>query len=76
MRRSIDMETIKYKVIYADNGVIQKSDDSIFIYEDDGTSNLKACKALGEDVYSYTYESMMNGEATEFEIEISITPLK
>lgn len=69
------METIKYKVIYADNGIIQESDDSIFIYEDDGASNPKACKALGEDVYSYTYESMMRGEATEFEVEISITPL-
>jgi hypothetical protein len=76
MRRSIDMETIKYKVIYADNGIIQESDDSIFIYEDDGTSNPKVCKALGEDVYSCTYESVMRGEATEFEIEISITPLK
>ena len=76
MRRNTNMETIKYKVIYADNGIIQKSDDSLFIYEDDGTSNPKACKALGEDVYSCTYESMMRGEATEFEIEISITPLK
>lgn len=76
MRRSTDMETIKYKVIYADNGIIQESDDSIFIYEDDGTSNPKACKALGEDIYSCTYESMMRGDATEFNIEISITPLK
>lgn len=72
------MEKIKYKLTFAENGIIIKPEESaVLIYEEESDgSNPRGCKALGEEIYYYLHELMLQGDSYKYDIEISITPLK
>ncbi len=72
------MEKIEYTLTFADNGVVITPEDaacSVYEEEDKG-NNPKACKAIGEEIYSYLLEDMINGPHYRYKVTINIKPLK
>ena len=71
------MEKIEYTLTFADNGIIITPEDaaSSVYEEDDKGINPKACKAIGEEIYYYLREDMMNGSHYRYKITINIEPL-
>lgn len=76
----MEEEILKYKLTFAENGaILEPSDGAALVYEEDSedsSKNSKMCLAIGEEIYYFLYERMMNSAYYKYDIEIKITPIK
>lgn len=76
----MEEEILKYKLTFAENGaILEPSDGAALVYEEDNedsSKNSKMCLVIGEEIYYFLYEKMMNSEYYKYDIEIKITPIK
>lgn len=72
------IEDLTYVVTFADNGVVITPEAmACSVYEEDSDGfNSKACKAIGEEIYSILHEEMLNSPYYRFKVTVSFEPLK
>ena len=74
------METIKYDVEFAENGVIIRPEDfacSVYEYDKDSEDySTQACKAVGEEILCYLHDTMVDGGSYKFKVTINVESLE
>ena len=74
------METIKYDVEFAENGVIIRPEDfacSVYEYDKDSEDySTKACKAVGEEILCFLHDAMIDGGSYKFKVIINVESLE